>query len=81
MGIKLFIICTLKQPYFSFELFGDSSGSEGAESNFLGRVLVTNGNLGENQFYELKMSSSEYGNLTVEVPDGETQQWPLVFCQ
>ena len=58
---------------FRFELGGDSSGSEGAEPNFLGRVLLTNGNLSENQFYDLEMSSSQNGSLTIEVPDGETQ--------
>ena len=58
---------------YRFELSGDSSGSEGAETSFLGRVLVTNGNLSENQFYDLEMSSSQNGSLTIEVPDGETQ--------
>ena len=56
-----------------FELSGDSSGSEGAESNLVGRVLVTNGNLSENKFYSLEMSSSQNGSLTIEVPDGDTQ--------
>ena len=56
-----------------FELSGDSSGSEGAESNLVGRVLVTNGNLSENQFHNLEMSSSQNGSLTIEVPDGDTQ--------
>ena len=34
---------------------------------------MTNGNLSENQFYDLEMSSSQNGSLTIEVPDGVTQ--------
>ena len=74
MGIKFSQYLILFSYIFnSFELNGDSSGSEGAESKFLGKVLVTNGNLSENQFYDLEMSSSRNGSFTIEVPDGETQ--------
>ena len=34
---------------------------------------MTNGNLSENQFYDLEMSSSQNGSLTIEVPDGVTK--------
>ena len=47
-----------------FELDGDVAGSQGASSQFEGRVVVLGA---ENNFYSLEMSSSLSGQAEVEV--------------
>ena len=47
----------------SFELEGDSEGSQGASSHFEGRVVVMGA---ENNFYSLEMSSSLTGSAEVQ---------------
>ena len=37
------------------------------------RVVVMNGNVEDNQYYPMVMSSATSGSVRVEVPDGETQ--------
>ena len=37
------------------------------------RVVVMNGNVKDNQYYPMVMSSATSGSVRVEVPDGETQ--------
>ena len=39
----------------------------------LARVVVLNGNVEDNQYYPMVMSSATSGSVRVEVPDGETQ--------
>ena len=47
-----------------FELDGDAAGSQGASSQFEGRVVVLGA---ENNFYSLEMSSSLSGQAEVKV--------------
>ena len=47
----------------SFELEGDSEGSQGATPHFEGRVVVMGA---ENNFYSLEMSSSLSGSAEVQ---------------
>ena len=55
---------------YSFDLEGDSEGSQGATSHFEGRVVVMGA---ENDFYNLEMSSSLKGPLSIEVSDTDYQ--------
>ena len=45
------------------EVKGDSNGSQGAESYFLGKVVTMSDE--ENLFYDVEMSSSLNGKITI----------------
>ena len=41
--------------------------------NILARVVVMNGNVADNQYHPLVMTSATSGSVMVEVPDGDNQ--------
>ncbi|MFO7950975.1 MAG: FlgD immunoglobulin-like domain containing protein [Candidatus Fermentibacteraceae bacterium] len=56
---------------YSFHLVGDSLGSEGEPSYFLGRVLVRNAITGAS-IYDLEMTGDTEGSVSVEVTEADT---------
>ena len=53
-----------------FELEGDAEGSQGASAQFEGRVVVMGV---DNNFYNMEMSSSLSGQVSLEVFDTDYQ--------
>merc|ERR1712110_119847 len=66
-------INSTKQNLYEFLLSGDQFGSMGAESFFLGRVVIMNKDVSKNQYFNVTMTTPTSGRLSVTVPDGDNQ--------
>ena len=58
---------------FRFELIGDKTGSEGAESKFRGRAVVMDGNVDNNIHSSMPMKSNLEGDLIVQTKPGDKE--------